>query len=111
MPSFEGLLLWLLLALLAAGAVALLLVLRDRRPPAVAAAALAPGDFAAALAADPEEGEAWLEAGLVAAYSGDHDGAERAFARAAALRSDLLESITLHRAWSALARGDRRAAR
>ncbi len=148
MPSFEGLLLWLLLALLAAGAVALLLVLRDRRPPAVAAAALARGDFAAALAAgsapgapreerlaaaagakhlldfdaagallapllaaDPEDGEAWLEAGLVAAYAGDHDGAEHAFARAAALRSDLLESITLHRAWSALARGDRRAAR
>jgi len=63
------------------------------------------------LAADPEDGEAWLESGLVAAYSGDLATAEAAFARAAAHRSDLAESLTLHRAWLALRRGDRAAAR
>jgi hypothetical protein len=63
------------------------------------------------VAADPRDGEAWLEAGLAAAYAGDAPAAERAFERAAALRADLLESITLHRAWLALRQGDRRAAR
>jgi tetratricopeptide (TPR) repeat protein len=63
------------------------------------------------LAADPADGEAWLEAGLAAAYEGDFDAAESAFARVEPLRSDLLESLTLHRAWLALKRGDRRAAR
>ena len=32
------------------------------------------------LAADPEDGEAWLESGLVAAYAGDFASAERALA-------------------------------
>jgi tetratricopeptide (TPR) repeat protein len=63
------------------------------------------------LAGDPGDGEAWLEAGLVAAYAGDFDGAERAFSRVGSSRSDLLESLTLHRAWVALRRGDLRAAR
>ncbi len=63
------------------------------------------------LARDPGDGEAWLESGLAAAYAGDWDGAERAFARVEPLRSDLLESLTLHRAWLALRRGDAAAAR
>ena len=62
------------------------------------------------LAGDPGDGEAWLERGLVAAYAGDFAGAERAFARVEPLRSDLLESLTLHRAWLALRRGDSRTA-
>jgi tetratricopeptide (TPR) repeat protein len=63
------------------------------------------------LARDPTDGEAWLERGLTATYAGDFDGAETALQKAAALRSDLLESVTLHRAWVALRRGDRPAAR
>jgi tetratricopeptide (TPR) repeat protein len=63
------------------------------------------------LAADPADGEAWLESGLVAAYAGDLAASEAAFARAAVHRSDLAESLTLHRAWLALRRGDRAAAR
>jgi len=63
------------------------------------------------LARDPGDGEAWLESGLVAAYAGDVAAAEQAFARAELLRSDLLESLTLHRAWLALRRGDTEAAR
>ena len=63
------------------------------------------------LARDPRDGEAWLESGLVAAYAGDLAAAEHAFAEAAPLRSDLLESLTLHRAWLALRRGDLQAAR
>lgn len=63
------------------------------------------------LAGDPGDGEAWLEAGLVAAYAGDFDRAERAFSRVGSSRSDLLESLTLHRAWVALRRGDLGAAR
>src|SRR5262249_1105544 len=63
------------------------------------------------LAADPEDGEAWLENGLVAAYSGDPATAREAFAKAAALRSDLAESLTLHRAWLALREGDKETAR
>jgi hypothetical protein len=63
------------------------------------------------LARDAGDGEAWLESGLAAAYAGDWDGAERAFARVEPLRSDLLESLTLHRAWLALRRGDAAAAR
>jgi predicted Zn-dependent protease len=58
------------------------------------------------LARDPRDGEAWLESGLVAAYAGDRAAAEHAFAEAAPLRSDLLESLTLHRAWLALRQGD-----
>jgi tetratricopeptide (TPR) repeat protein len=63
---------------------------------------------------DPADGEAWLESGLVAAYSEDPTlaaTAEAAFVKAAALRSDLAESITLHRAWLALRRGDSAVAR
>ena len=63
------------------------------------------------LARDPGDGEAWIERGLVAAYAGDPAAADRAFARAEPLRSDLLESLTLHRAWLALRRGDLPAAR
>lgn len=58
------------------------------------------------LAEDPGDGEAWLESGLVAAYSGDWTRAQAAFAKAAARRSDLSESLTLHRAWLALRQGD-----
>ncbi|MFY9820352.1 MAG: hypothetical protein WAM82_03165, partial [Thermoanaerobaculia bacterium] len=59
-------------------------------------------------------GEAWLERGLTAAWAGGFDNfdkAEAAFQKAGALRSDLLESLTLHRAWLALRRGDRQGAR
>lgn len=58
------------------------------------------------LAEDPGDGEAWLESGLVAAYSGDLKAAEAAFAKAATRRSDLSESLTLHRAWLALREGN-----
>lgn len=67
--------------------------------------------LARVLAADPGDGEAWLESGLAAAYAGDPEEAAGAFARAEARRSDLAESITLHRAWLELRRGDLRAAR
>ncbi len=63
--------------------------------------------LARALALDPEDGEAWLERGLVAAYAGRLDEAEGFFARAGAVRADLAESLTLHRAWVALAGGRR----
>jgi tetratricopeptide (TPR) repeat protein len=63
------------------------------------------------LTKDPGDGEAWLESGLAAAYAGDLAAAERAFARVEPLRSDLLESLTLHRAWLALRRGDAQTAR
>ena len=59
------------------------------------------------LAADPRDGEARLESGLIAAYSGDPAAAERELVAAAAQRSDLTESITLHRAWVAFKAGDR----
>jgi tetratricopeptide (TPR) repeat protein len=62
------------------------------------------------LSSAPDDGEALLESALVAAYAGDGD-ADRTFQQAAALRSDLGESITLHRAWAALRRGDRERAR
>lgn len=67
--------------------------------------------LARVLARDAGDGEAWLESGLAAAYAGDWNGAESAFARVEALRSDLLESLTLHRAWLALRRGDALTAR
>lgn len=63
------------------------------------------------LAADPSDGEAWLESGLAAAYAGNLAEAERALGEAAARRSDLAESITLHRAWLELRKGDLRNAR
>lgn len=88
----------------------------DLRAAAVAAKHLLELDRAAALLdrllrADPADGEAWLERGLVAAYAGDLERARDAFARAEALRSDLAESLTLHRAWAALRAGDTGAAR
>lgn len=148
MPSFEGLLLALLLVLLAAGALGLWATLRQpSASPALQA--LGQGRFAEALetartdaragrdelytaavaakhlldldlardlldrvlARDPRDGEAWLERGLVAAYAGDFGAADTAFARVEPLRSDLLESLTLHRAWLALRRGDAGTAR
>jgi tetratricopeptide (TPR) repeat protein len=60
---------------------------------------------------DPEDGEAWMERGLVAAYRRDPDDARDHFQRAATLRSDLLESITLHRAWVEHSAGDATLAR
>ena len=54
------------------------------------------------LARDPGDGEAWLEAVWPRRYAGDLAAAERAFAEGGPLRSDLLESLTLHRAWLAL---------
>ena len=63
------------------------------------------------LARDPSDGEAWLEAGLAAAYAGDWPAAEHALAEAAGRRSDLAESITLHRAWVELKKKDVRKAR
>jgi tetratricopeptide (TPR) repeat protein len=63
------------------------------------------------LAADPADGEALLESGLAAAYAGDLAAASRDLGRAAAIRSDLGESITLHRAWIELRKGDLREAR
>jgi tetratricopeptide (TPR) repeat protein len=83
---------------------------------AVAAKHLLDFDLAAALldrltAADPGDGEAWLERGLVHAYSAAAEAAEQALARALAARSDLAESITLHRAWLALRLGDLATAR
>lgn len=57
------------------------------------------------LAEDPTDGEALLERGLVEAYSGRPDVAETLLRRAAANRADLVESITLHRAWLDLLRG------
>lgn len=65
----------------------------------------------ALLRRDPDDGEAWLEKGLVAAYARDLDGARSAFDRASSLRADLLESITLHRAWLELFLGEKRLAR
>ncbi len=64
-----------------------------------------------ALAEDPGDGEALLERGLVDAYAGRHDDAADLLRRAAAARSDLAESITLHRAWLDLRRGRDRQAR
>lgn len=63
------------------------------------------------LARDPSDGEAWLESGLAAAYAGDWPAAERALSEAAARRSDLAESITLHRAWVELKKKNLRQAR
>jgi len=67
--------------------------------------------LARVLARDPSDGEAWLESGLAAAYAGDWPAAERGLSEAAARRSDLAESITLHRAWVALKKKDTREAR
>jgi tetratricopeptide (TPR) repeat protein len=58
-----------------------------------------------ALLLDPEDGEIWLEYGLVQAYENHLEGAVEALSRAAALRPDLAEAVTLHLAWIALRRG------
>lgn len=63
------------------------------------------------LAEDPRDGEAWLERGSVAAYAGDGDAARRAFSRVEETRADLLETLTLHRAWLALDQGETERAR
>lgn len=65
----------------------------------------------AALAEDPADGEALLERGLVEGYARRFDEAEGLLRRAVAVRADLAESITLHRAWLDLRRGDAAAAR
>jgi tetratricopeptide (TPR) repeat protein len=88
----------------------------DLYAAAVAAKHLLLWDRAAALLddlvrRDPADGEAWLERGLVAAYTGRADEAAAAFGKALAYRADLAESLTLHRAWLALSQGDRAAAR
>lgn len=146
MPSFEGLLTFLIIAGVAVGALVLFAVLR-RAPASPAVQAVGRGDFEAALASlrtnagrdelfaaavaakhllrleesrallarilarDPADGEAWLESGLAAAYAGDWPAAERALAEAAGHRSDLAESITLHRAWVELKKKNLREAR
>lgn len=63
------------------------------------------------LSAEPADGEAWLERGLVAAYSERLDAAREALGRSVSLRADLLESVTLHRAWVALRADDTRQAK
>jgi tetratricopeptide (TPR) repeat protein len=112
MPAFENLFLVILLVLLAGTALVLVLGLmrgrggEARQLYAAAVAARHQLDFARAdelvaelLAADPRDGEAWIERGLAAAYRGDLARAEADLARALALRADLAEPITLHRAW------------
>ena len=88
----------------------------DRLPAAIACRHLLELETAAslldaALADDPEDGEALVERALVEAYAGRHDAADALLRRAAAVRADLAESITLHRAWLELDRGDERLAR
>lgn len=55
---------------------------------------------------DAADGEAWLELGLVAGYDGRFNDSAEAFDRVEPSRSDLLESLTLHRAWLSSLRGD-----
>lgn len=83
---------------------------------AVAAKHLLDLDTAEALLArlvedDHSDGEAWMERGLVAAYRGDDARARDCLTTAERHRSDLLESISLHRAWADLRAGDRDGAR
>ena len=78
---------------------------------AVAAKHLLRLDRAAALldrllALDPSDGEAQLERGLVAAYAGRLEEAAEQFRTVARSRADLTESLTLHRAWLALEKGE-----
>jgi hypothetical protein len=65
----------------------------------------------ATLDEDPQDGESLLELGLVEAYRGRAAAADGYLRRAAAERADLSESITLHRAFAALAGGDAARAR
>lgn len=55
---------------------------------------------------DDDDGEAWLELGLVETYRGNPIEALSCFDRAAAIRSDLIESLTLHRAFARLRLGE-----
>lgn len=55
---------------------------------------------------DPNDGEAWLERALVAACAGEFEVSRRAFSRVLVTRSDLFESLTLHRAWMELLAGN-----
>lgn len=57
------------------------------------------------LEADESDGEAWMERGLIAAYGGDYALAIEWLSDAERWRSDLFESITLHRAWTELRAG------
>ncbi len=57
------------------------------------------------LEVDDGDGEAWMERGLIAAYRGDNARAAEWLASAERHRSDLFESITLHRAWVDLRSG------
>ena len=59
---------------------------------------------------DDDDGEAWMERGLVAAYRGDYALAADHLRSAERRRSDLLESISLHRAWVDLLAGEAAAA-
>lgn len=58
------------------------------------------------LRADAHDGDVWLERGLTATYDRKPEEARSAFARVAESRSDLLESVTLHRAWMELFAGN-----
>ena len=60
---------------------------------------------------DDDDGEAWLELGLVETYRGNPTEALCCFDRAAATRGDLIESLTLHRAFARLRLGQIDAAR
>ena len=53
---------------------------------------------------DDDDGEAWLELGLVETYRENYERAMDCFVRAERLRGDLLESLTLHRAFVELRR-------
>ena len=57
------------------------------------------------LATDPADGEVRLERGLVAAYAGHFREAAKQFDAVTTSRADLAESLTLHRAWLAIAQG------
>jgi tetratricopeptide (TPR) repeat protein len=90
---------------------------RDERLAAAIAAkhrtawSSADGWLRAALGDDPQDGESLVELGLVEAYRGRSAEADAHLRRAAAERADLGESITLHRAFAALAGGDAARAR
>ena len=60
---------------------------------------------------DGEDGEAWLELGLAQGYAGSMDQARESLGQATRLRADLLESISLHRAWLELRAGRKDEAR
>ena len=60
---------------------------------------------------EDDDGEAWLELGLTQTYQGDYDEALHSFDRAEATRADLFESLTLHRAFVAMRRGESSRAR